>query len=818
MIYVDALQVAGLVAAGGIGYGVLRAAHGRMRGDSKNAVRKDRWLLPKDSHEHRLDEAERWIATFLDFGRPKSEWAAYGQAEFVFRIVKDNKGSVRFYLDAPNDRLRGIQSNLPPTLEWHERDPCNEKPTSRFHVQAESAFLPFTVGGKTDLLPAVIRAMDPNTELRISFSPADTHRYLSDLRKEHEKYRPSVRSNANGFGGVGKDLAEELGQGLGEALFGTKAQKKAAPRPTSPLQEQSQQQRAVKAGLLPHETRQMEAIAERFHDIHHLFQVKIELALYGIHPNPRAAFQSVLAAMRHFADLNRLTESRRKATMMLSAPELAMWVHVPAPGEVEGMETIREHARTLNKQEFNDGVVVGFLRHPAQEAREIRLPSEQLKSHFVLTGMTGSGKSTTLTTMIDSMLEPWKGGTDENPQPGFTLFDPADSTAVILLSHIAKVLDGPDDPRWKKVHYVSFSNADLPVPMNFFHVLETDGILALLNQENSNAIRSNRMIRNAVETLKTDSIPHVLLGIPQLLKDERSREMVVTRAKQNDLSLMMRQFWERDFDTVAKNPAVFEPVENRIDPFSKGAARMVFGQPDWAFRVREWMDCGHILLIGVSALGEQAMDLFAGSLIEHYHWIAQKRPQDTSMVHYLLVDECHRAQTPIMRQIIREDRKFGLALGMITQSIEQLTSEIKKEILDNVQTVISLRQGLNGAPVVSELSQRSFSAEYLRKLPTNVAAVYSIIDGGGTSVETWANPPETYDGYGENAVVVPFSDKPLLNQRREDLKRMGRDMQKELGQDAQFVEKRLEKYLESAGWADEDELSDDAPKKRSKLY
>lgn len=814
----NALQVVGLVTVGGIGFGVIRAAKGRMQGDTKNAPHKDRWLLPKDSHEYQVDEAQRWVSTFLDFGRPKSEWAASGQAEFVFRIVKDDKNAVRFYLDVPNDRLRGIQSNLPPTLEWHERDPRNEKPTARFYVQAEHAFLPFVTGGKTDLLPAVIRAMDPDTELRISFSSADTHRYLSDLRKEHEKYQPPVRANASGFGAVGKDLAGELGQGLGEALFGTKTPRKAAPRPTTPLQEQSQQQRAVKAGLLPHETKQMQAIAERFHDIHHLFQVKIELTLYGTHPNPRAAFQSVLAAMRHFADLNRLTESRRKATMMLSAPELAMWVHVPTPADVKGMETIREHARTLNKQEFNDGVVVGFLRHPAQEAREIRIPAEQLKSHFLLSGATGSGKSTTLVTMIDSMLEPWKEGTDEHPQPGFTLFDPADSTAVILLSHIAKVLDGPNDPRWKKVHYVSFSNVDLPVPMNFFHVLGTDGILALLNQGNNTAIRSNRMIRNAVETLKADPVSHVLLGIPQLLKDERFREIVLTRARQNGLSLMMRQFWDRDFDTIAKNPEIFEPVENRIDPFSKGAARMIFGQPDWAFKVREWMDAGHILLMGVSALGEQAMGLFAGSLIEHYHWIAQKRPQDASMVHYLLVDECHRAQTPIMKQIIREDRKFGLSLGMITQSVEQFNGEIKTEILDNVQTIISLRQGLKGAPVVSELSQRSFSTDYLQKLPTNVAAVYSIVDGVGASVETRSNPPETYDGYGEDAAVVPFSNKALLNNRREELKRMGRDMQKELGQDAQFVEKRLEKYLESANWVTDDEMGNDVPKKRSKLY
>ena len=812
-------QIIGLVVAGGVGYGMVQATKGRTRGNAKNAAHKDRWLLPKDSHAHHADEAQRWVATFLDFGRPKTEWAAYGQAEFSFRIVKDDNGSVRFYLDAPNDRLRGIQSNLPPTLEWHERDPRNEKPTARFYVQAEHAFLPFAVGGKTDLLPTVIRAMDPDTELRISFSPADTHRYLTGLRKEHEKYRPAIQSNAGGtLGAVGRDLAEELGQGLGEALFGTKAPRKAAPKQVNPVQEQSQQQKKIKAGMLPHEEKQMQAIAERFHDVPRMFQVKIELLLYGDHANPRAAFQSVLAAMRHFADLNRLIESRRKATLVLSAPELAQWVHVPTPVEVGGMEMIREHAKTLNKQEFNDGVVVGFLRHPAQEARLIRLPSEQLKSHFVLTGMTGAGKSTTLATMIDSMLEPWKEGTDKNPQPGFTLFDPADSTAVILLSHIAKALDGPDDPRWQKVHYVSFSNADIPVPMNFFHVLESDGILALLNQGNNNAIRSNRMIRNAVETLKADSVSHALLGIPQILKDERFREIVLSRAKQNGLSLMMRQFWERDFDKVAKNPEVFEPVENRIDPFSKGAARRVFGQPDWAFRVREWMDQGHILLIGVKALGEQAMELFAGSLIEHYHWVAQTRPQDTSMVHYLMVDECHRAQTPIMKNMIREDRKFGLSLGMITQSVEQLTGEIKKEILDNVQTIISLRQGLNGAPVVSELAQRSFSAEYLRKLPTNVAAVYSIVDGKGTSVETWANPPETYDGYGENAVVVPFHNKSLLNQRREELQQMGRDMQKELGQDAHFVEKRLEKYLESANWPDEDEWSDDAPKKPSKLY
>ena len=45
-------------------------------------------------------------------------------------------------------------------------------------------------------------------------------------------------------------------------------------------------------------------------------------------------------------------------------------------------------------------------------------------------------------------------------------------------------------------------------------------------------------------------------------------------------------------------------------------------------------------------------------------------------------------------------------------------------------------------------------------------------------------------------------------------------MQKELGKNATLVEKRLEKYLESARWVDDDavENEEQETKKRSKLY
>ena len=119
----NADQWAGITILGGLGYGMVQAAKGFRRGATRYEAKKDRWLLPKESHKYDANEAERWVMTFLSFSRPKSEWAKTGgQSEFVFRIVKDRGGAVRFYLDAPNDRLRGVQSNIPPTLEWHEVD------------------------------------------------------------------------------------------------------------------------------------------------------------------------------------------------------------------------------------------------------------------------------------------------------------------------------------------------------------------------------------------------------------------------------------------------------------------------------------------------------------------------------------------------------------------------------------------------------------------------------------------------------------------------------------------------------------------------
>ena len=79
--------------------------------------------------------------------------------------------------------------------------------------------------------------------------------------------------------------------------------------------------------------------------------------------------------------------------------------------------------------EFDGGREIGKLKHPFDD-REVRVNFEQLNKHFVLTGASGTGKSSVAMDMVQSLLDEWFDNPDESP--GFTIIDPAKELVAII--------------------------------------------------------------------------------------------------------------------------------------------------------------------------------------------------------------------------------------------------------------------------------------------------------------------------------------------------------------------------------------------------
>ncbi|MBF8376812.1 ATP-binding protein [Alicyclobacillus mali] len=769
------------------GYGVWRDKD-KVRAERKRYEGQPKALIPRSHHVYNLREASAWLARLSHFRRTKAERRQKGPIWFRLRIEKDVNGEVWFWFIVPEDREQGVKGTLSPTLELHEV-PAERKPTIRLNpkvrmeVTARYALLPFARDGKQDPLVTLLRAMGKNMAVEIAFSPMEEREALRWVKREHQRLDPELRqSGGNPWAKIAADTAAELGA----AFTGKSANKGAASKPQKPR-------------VLPHQKRQIGGIVQRYEELSDLFHVTLRFEGDEKH-RAQPFFQGMLGALRDLAAENQLVASKSLKPFVMSAEELAQLVHVPSPDDWPQMPVIREHAKTLRDDEFAEGVAIGYLRHPTQASRLVRIPYEQFTRHFLMTGMTGAGKSTTLMFLLQSILDNWVQQTPEEPKPGITLIDPAAETTLIFLSRLQAALP-KDSPLWKKIHYISFSNRDYPVALNLLQVLTTEAIVATLSKAYGGGARIDEIIDMCVQAFKEDdAVQHVLAGMIPMLKDENWRMQVVHRLR----SPLLRTYWEQTFPAQAKNPDYYAPVERRLRPFVTSSTALYFGQPEYALPIRQWMDEGHILLIDVKALSPELMSLIMGGLIEQYYHVALTRPESTSLTHFLLVDECHRVQTDIMAKIIDETRKFGLSLGMITQSVEQFNNTLKKEIKDVLGNFFSLRVGAESARIMADLTQGHFTPEYLRALPDNVAAVYTVVSGKAQSCETQAPPPDIYEGFAPNARVVNFFDKPALRKRYEELRAFGYELQKELGRPAHEAEERLNFYLEHGYWPDDE--------------
>jgi hypothetical protein len=273
-------------------------------------------------------------------------------------------------------------------------------------------------------------------------------------------------------------------------------------------------------------------------------------------------------------------------------------------------------------------VAVGYLQHPLQKGRPVAIPFEQFTKHFVLTGMTGSGKSSTAVMMKQSLLDQWTANPDK--APGFSYFDPARETVATILTRLLKAeLDGAKIP-WEKIHYAYLGPTEYPLGLNLLHHEQGEAIDAVAKEVlgilkhayTGDTPRMDRLVENALLTLLEDRRQHTILGIVPILTDENFRNRILPQLRDP----IVRQFWERDVDNAA-----IDPILNRLSPLlTNKTMRRMFGQRKWSLNLRQYMDEGHIFLWDLLNVSKENVKLAVGHIITQYHQTAKTRSSGNS--------------------------------------------------------------------------------------------------------------------------------------------------------------------------------------------
>lgn len=404
---------------------------------------------------------------------------------------------------------------------------------------------------------------------------------------------------------------------------------------------------------------------------------------------------------------------------------------------------------TLNEDEYKEGIYVGKNYHPVQKDRKVFLNLDQARKHGIISGSTGSGKSSEVEEMIDVLL---LNKLKNLKAPGFTLFDPLESSALGVIDKILKLRDDGHDVEQllKKVRYIDLSidNYIFPVSLLNSNVSDPTETLDFFKSlyGDQNTIQVDRMMSSALKALLEDSEDHSVFDMQEIFNtnDDTFRQELIKRLSKDIYAADEINFLKN----TRFNQSVSDPILNRLDPFKNTRQKkLMFGLPnkyDCVKDIRKWMDEGYIILFNLKGLSKFDIKVICGYLTTQYYLTSLARP-DFSMLHLLFIDEAHDVQMPIFPKIGAKSRKGGLGLFLITQFIEQFDPDYLKQLMGNINTFISFKQKETAAMTLQRnIPSQDVSKNDLMNLPTFVGYLSTEEKGKEQSILIKVKPPYRY--------------------------------------------------------------------------
>jgi hypothetical protein len=373
--------------------------------------------------------------------------------------------------------------------------------------------------------------------------------------------------------------------------------------------------------------------------------------------------------------------------LLFTSEELGYWLRIPAYGDPAAAHMAKMHAKIVAPPTgLTHGLYIGKSNVPGVE-REIRMPINQMLKHAFLAGTTGSGKTSTLLSIMTRMVDDLEKAPDQ--APGFTFLDPHGGAIETLLSYIPQKL-------YPKLHIIPLGSTNRPRGFNLFQAAHADlresltgeFVTTLQQLFPGSRPRAEHYLRNAVLSLLS-APPQTVLGIMDIFFNEAYRKKILP-----DLDIHLVHFWTHEFAEIKNVGEHLGPIMNKLGALTTyPTSRRMLGQLHSSIDTRRVMDEGHLVLIDGSGCVPDLLKILASLFFIDYHFTCRKRPQHQSKAHFFFADECHLFATDILTKILAEDRKFGLSLFLATQYLTQLSDRILEAILGNVGTLMLLQLG-----------------------------------------------------------------------------------------------------------------------------
>lgn len=371
------------------------------------------------------------------------------------------------------------------------------------------------------------------------------------------------------------------------------------------------------------------------------------------------------------------------------------FVHLPAAGEqVEmcGVPTAEAETRPvpLDTTPTEEGLRIGAAIASDGRRRDVRLGRSDLTLHTQVLGAPGMGKSSLLAALVSEAVAAGLG---------VSVLDPHGPLVERLLAERDESMIG-------RTVVVRSGDVNNPVPVNVLANTDPDlvsdvmlQVLRELHDPANQGYLGPRFERAYAQTIRA---MRALFGnraniaaLPLMLRSQHDVRRLVGALETLDPELatqMQNEFGNIRSEDFAELSAWINAKFQR--PVASPEMRAILLSGEDAVDVTRVIDDRDLLLVDLASpsVGGQGAQ-FLGEMWLTKHWAALSQRRDRTSPHLLIVDEAHLFGSGLLPRLLAEGRKFGIAVVIAHQNLEQLTSELREAALSTTSNTIVFRSG-----------------------------------------------------------------------------------------------------------------------------
>lgn len=438
----------------------------------------------------------------------------------------------------------------------------------------------------------------------------------------------------------------------------------------------------------------------------------------------------------------------------MSSRELSMIFHLSSHNEnplVESFVMPQIPAKdTFSISNSNSDLLLGKNVYRNKE-KEVYLSEENRKRHLVVTGQTGTGKSTILKNFV---LKDIDSRFNKEEKRGLMLLDPHEDFFIDILKKNSSISYIENFISWdtkSEKQYFGFNplyavgmserEIDLVVDSNYKLI---EKLIKKANPEIGMGTTGKAMLMNGMKTLmvlqndwiedhnspanikKMQEFAPTLIDLKNLFID--GIPTAITEKVKLSKYQGLNQFWKDTYKNYREGKIwneIKQGFDNKLSQILTGVLFYTFGQSQNSISIKDIITNSKVLLVNLSSknLGEEGMSLL-GALLMSKAWFEAKKIELKDRNPFVVyADEFQNFATPDFATALSEARKFKLELILAHQYFNQLPEEVLNAVVGNVKSRVYYRAGVEDAMRIVNEMQGKVLKEEIMEMPEFNAVV-----------------------------------------------------------------------------------------------